>query len=671
MVSTGDFVIENGVLKKYRGSGGKVFVPSGVMAVGADAFFRCERVTDIVLPGSVKSIGDSAFFGCEKLTGITIPNSVKSIGDGAFRGCNGLANAQGFVVVRDVLYDYTGSDGKAIVPAGVTAIGSGAFSGCENLKEIIIPKGVTAIGKWVFSKCKNLTGVAMPDGVTSIGYKAFSGCESLTELAIPESVTSIGAEAFSECPKLKRVALPSALKELGGPMFHGCESLESVRIPDGVTELGRDFFGQCKKLKRVSLPEGLKTIGERAFAGCRSLESLYIPESVTRIGLQAFASCKKLKELSLPLSLPAMGNAAFMGCPALADEYGCVICDHELYSYCGGEEANIPEGVTAIREEAFWSNKTVRRVHIPSSVKTIGRRAFRKCASLESVTIEEGVETIGDEVFSNCPALAQIELPDSVTALGEGAFASCRSLPRGFAAEMKRKVAGEAPLPKTQTGKAKAAAVPKSVRPQTAAGNRIRAAAGGKVTAYTYNDEIQFLLPEGIEFEKQTNEYGQTMGATIRVWLGEKAEDNYIPWKITEAQVRAGSPNNNLDILEVIAQSFEKSMNSAGDASAGQNFLTNRTVRDFRRLRIHKPVETLLMQGRAVTISILGLMEMEQCMMLCRISERSVLTFLCSRSGETDTLHEAWYELIKSVRVNGKAIELGGLTSAKLREKLG
>ena len=40
-----DFVIEDGVLKKYNGPGGDVVVPEGVTAIGANAFTGCTGLT--------------------------------------------------------------------------------------------------------------------------------------------------------------------------------------------------------------------------------------------------------------------------------------------------------------------------------------------------------------------------------------------------------------------------------------------------------------------------------------------------------------------------------------------------------------------------------------------------------------------------------------------------
>ena len=94
----------------------------------------------------VTSIGNKAFWGCTKLTSVANLDSVTSIGDAAFWGCDGLADSDGFVIVRGVLHYYSGYDYDVTIPAGVTRIGSMAFMGCYFIDSVNIPGSVTSIG---------------------------------------------------------------------------------------------------------------------------------------------------------------------------------------------------------------------------------------------------------------------------------------------------------------------------------------------------------------------------------------------------------------------------------------------------------------------------------------------------------------------------------------------
>ena len=117
-----DFVIEDGVLKKYKGKGGDVVIPDGVTSIGNNAFCRCWELNSVTIPNSVTNIEDGAFSNCWKLTSVTIPDSVTSIEDHAFDGCESLTSVT--------------------IPDSVTSIGRDAFSCCENLPSLTY-KGIT------------------------------------------------------------------------------------------------------------------------------------------------------------------------------------------------------------------------------------------------------------------------------------------------------------------------------------------------------------------------------------------------------------------------------------------------------------------------------------------------------------------------------------------------
>lgn len=230
MSNANDFIIENGVLRKYVGPGGDVVIPNGVFSIGwcafqactsltgisipgsvtsidSFAFDNCERLTDIVLPESVTSIGVGAFMGCESLTTITIPDTVASIGDSAFRNCKALADLHGFVIIRGILFGYFGNASDVIVPSSVTSIGFGAFRNCKDLTSITIPDSVTSIGSSAFEGCENLHGIAIPDSVTTIGNQAFRSCYNLQKIKLSVSSASFVAEQFKD-PDNLRIDIP-------------------------------------------------------------------------------------------------------------------------------------------------------------------------------------------------------------------------------------------------------------------------------------------------------------------------------------------------------------------------------------------------------------------------------------------------------------------------------
>ena len=84
-----DYVIENGMLKKYSGIEQNVEIPDGVSEIGYDAFSDCDVVT-IEVPETVQCIYEGAIWKCDNLSKIIFKGKLPDIKDGAIMLCNNL-----------------------------------------------------------------------------------------------------------------------------------------------------------------------------------------------------------------------------------------------------------------------------------------------------------------------------------------------------------------------------------------------------------------------------------------------------------------------------------------------------------------------------------------------------------------------------------------------------
>lgn len=65
------------------------------------------------------------------------------------------------------------------------------------------------------------------------------------------------------------------------------------------------------------------------------------------------------------------------------------------------ERIDLPEGMTAVREEAF-AGVAAEEIIIPGGVLSIGENAFRDCAGLKMISIPRTVASIADNAFAGC-----------------------------------------------------------------------------------------------------------------------------------------------------------------------------------------------------------------------------------------------------------------------------
>ncbi|WP_131795827.1 leucine-rich repeat domain-containing protein [Fluoribacter gormanii] len=88
----------------------------------------------------------------------------------------------------------------------------------------------------------------------------------------------------------------------------------------------------------------------------------------------------------------------------------------------------IPQGITAIDNNAFGTCTKLQKISIPNEVTFIGDGAFRDCSKLQRITFPAGITHIGRNAFQGCSQLTQVNIPMGVTSIGDSAFRGCGKL---------------------------------------------------------------------------------------------------------------------------------------------------------------------------------------------------------------------------------------------------
>ena len=292
-----NFVIENGVLKKYNGWQAFVEIPDTVTAIGDEAFKNNTSMVSVSIPDGVKSIGDSAFYGCTSLLGVVIPDSVEKIGRYAFQKCSKLASA--YLPVNEKF----------------TVINTGTFYECMSLKEIIVPDNIVKIEFDAFYNCRNLKNIDLSKNLITVGYNVFGNCKSISKIEIPKSLKNFDSTwgsgtntkygVFGGCSNLKTVKFEEGSTIVCPALFMGCDGIEEIELPDTIAKIGNSAFKSCKNLNKVIISESVTEIDNQAFAECSGLIDVEMQEGINKI-------CASIgqKSLSRYLKYPVMAIMA-------------------------------------------------------------------------------------------------------------------------------------------------------------------------------------------------------------------------------------------------------------------------------------------------------------------------------------------------------------------------
>ncbi len=332
---------------------GKFTVAAGTKTIAGEAFYWCDKLTNITIPDGVVSIGEYAFYNCDGLKSMSLPDSIKVIGESAFDLCDNLQTVN--------------------IPSGVSEIRDWTFTGCKSLKSITIPANVKRIGVGAYCACTALTTVKINSGVEEIDKAAFQGCTALSSVSIADSVKTIGQNAF------------------GSTKFYNT----STNWKNNALYAGNHLLSVRASVSGAySVPSGTKAIAEDAFFQCTKITDINIPNSVTGIYEGAFRNCSALKNITV-----AYDNGKYSAQSGI------------LYSKDGSKLICCPVSNTAttmtlnssvksIADYAFYGNKNIASVKLTKNVNSIGEYAFYDCNNLNKVEIPATVNYIGEWAFA-------------------------------------------------------------------------------------------------------------------------------------------------------------------------------------------------------------------------------------------------------------------------------
>ena len=382
-----DFVIENGVLKQYKGNDDTVYIPEGVTKIASDAFKDDNYIllTDkfcarkIVLSSTVKELESYA-----------IPTRTKE-----------LVLNEGLEILDDsALRD---SSIKVLkLPSTLKKIGD-AFS--PYVKKITGNCKEVEVTDKTFISAGDLRVLELA-GVKNIPKGLFSECRKITRMSLTGSYAEIKT---TDLRKLKKLRAINTSKAIQGNLKEYCKNLKNnkITVSSEMKKFG-DFFIENKKLVEytgnseiVKIPNGVKVIGEEAFAGEINIKKIVMPNTVRKIEKGAFEVCDMLKSVKFSKKLISIGDEAF--------------CWNTMM-----EKYNLPKSLKNIGKKAFRKNYSLKTVNVPKKVKTIQFATFENCVNLKKVNMKS-VTSIERRAFCGDKKLKKVKLNKKVK-VGKKAF---------------------------------------------------------------------------------------------------------------------------------------------------------------------------------------------------------------------------------------------------------
>lgn len=389
-----DFVIEDGVLKKYQGNEPVVIIPDTVKEIGYGAFKGNKTLLKVFMPDSVEKMENAVFNECENLMEIRFSHSLKEIPAHTCSNCFALE--------------------KVIIPEGVTNIGDGAFTSGNvpmSYSEIKFPKTLKSIEREAFSNNDSVTEISLPDGLESIGTYAFAGNTSLVKVSIGDGITELSDGVFSGDKLLKNISLPYGLKSIGRFVFDTDKNIEELYIPETVENI------QSSMLRNVKSTVTIYSSRHDA-SGDNSAAYDYV-ESVNSQGSDLKCKFSEVQKGTVSFDLTTAGTGYADKTKAIGHEYGSLpVPEKDGYDFVGWSESadgnNIITAFDRLKTPtvtlyAIWSKQVTEQEGKPTRIPLSEEEQEKDIVYTEINSVADFIK-IRENLSGNYKLMSDIDL---------------------------------------------------------------------------------------------------------------------------------------------------------------------------------------------------------------------------------------------------------------------
>lgn len=334
--------------------------------------------------------------------------------------------------------------------------------GVHTIKYILPEIGEASyISEYAFYDCEKLVGVKIPENVEIIDTSAFYNT-TIKKLIIPKSVQELwgyslnyGQQKNTVYPIIFKSEIPPILQGEDGdryPVFDTYFNIIYVPqnalprykrewsrysgiiypIPEYDIEFTRITYKATSQITPGSFGCNMvKHTFEKPYGASIGTGIIVLDKKITHLPTEAFRG-KLIREVELPDSLTSIGDQAFYSCtqltkitiPDKVTEMGS-----QVFESCTNLlEVSLPDSLTYIPYQTFQYCSNLKNISFSDNVKRIEDYAFYNCSNLKTLSIPEGVEYLGSQSFANCIRLISISLPSKIKEIRYRTFYNCQQL---------------------------------------------------------------------------------------------------------------------------------------------------------------------------------------------------------------------------------------------------